>query len=309
MAGPTELSRRPLRIAVTGASGLIGRALCAAAAARGHRVVGFSRSPEKAVPCCAEMRRFSAERPPDLAGCDAVVHLAGESVVGLWTAEKMRRIRESRIGGTRRVAEAVAAAKGAVAVFVAGSAVGFYGDTGDRPADESAPAGEGFLAAVAADWEAAARAAEGDVGRIVFLRTSVVLAREGGALAAMLPPFRFGLGARLGSGKQWMAWIHLEDEVGLILHALETPGLSGPLNAAAPEPATNVAFTRALARAVRRPAPCVAPAWLLRAALGGFAAELLESRRVVPAAALASGFRFRHPDLGAALGGLCAAGD
>lgn len=297
-----------LRIGITGASGLIGRALAAEAALRGHRCIGFSRRPERAVPGCAEMRRFGPETPPDFSGCDALVHLAGEPVVGLWTREKVRRIRESRVAGTALVAAGLAAASGGVGVFVSGSAVGFYGDTGDVPTGEGGAPGRGFLSETAAAWEAAAAEAAPHVGRTVFLRTGVVLARGGGAFPAMALPFRFCLGARLGSGRQWMAWIHLQDEVGMIFHALETPGLAGPLNAVAPEPATNAAFTRALARALGRPAPWVAPAWLLRAALGGFAEELLGNRRVVPEVALASGYRFRKPGIGEALGDLIRGG-
>jgi uncharacterized protein len=270
-----------VNIALTGASGFLGRRFIDAALRRGHEVVALTRSPERAIPGC-EMRRFTLEAPPDLRGCEAVLHLAGESVVGLWTAAKKRRIAESRVQGTRRVVEGIAALAEKPEVFVSGSAIGFYGHRGEEELTEVSPAGSGFLAETVQAWEAEALKAA-DV-RTVLLRTSIVLG-QGGALAAMTPPFRLGLGGPLGDGRQWMSWIHIDDWVTLALFAIENLDVRGPLNATAPWPVRNTDFTRTLAATLRRPAFLRVPAFALRAALGGFSAELLDSKRVLPAAA------------------------
>jgi len=286
-----------MKIAITGASGLIGRHIAVLARQRGHEVISYSRHP----PESPDWRRFTPDAPPDLTGCDGVLNLAGESVAGLWTSSKRRAIRESRILATRRIVEAIQSAPHPPRVLLNASAVGIYGDTGDSAIDESAPHGAGFLAEVCEAWESEAlRAATASV-RVVLLRTGLVLSPQGGALKAMLPAFRLGLGGRLGNGRQWIPWIHMEDEAALALAALETDSIQGPLNATAPNPVRNSDFTAALAATLRRPALFAVPAFALRAALGGFAAELLESRRVIPAAAAKAAFPFRFPDLPAAL--------
>ena len=249
-----------------------------------------------------EMRRFSLDAPPEIDGCEALVHLAGESVAGIWTAKKKRAIVESRVLGTRRLVEAIQAARVKPEVLVSGSAVGFYGDRAEEELTESSTPGSGFLAETVKAWETEARLAEGV--RVVLLRTAVVLGRKGGALAAMEPIFKLGLGGVLGNGRQWMPWIHLEDLVSLILFAMENMDVSGAFNASAPWPVRNAEFTKSLAATLRRPAFFRVPAWALKAALGGFSAELLESKRVLPAAALEHGFGFRFPELAPALANL-----
>ena len=290
-----------MNIAITGASGFIGGRIIDLALRRGHEVTAFTRTPERAIAGC-EMRRFSLEAAPDLRGCEAIIHLAGEPVVGRWTAAKMRRIVESRVVGTRRVVEAIAAAREKPEVLVSGSAIGFYGHRGEEELTEASPAGTGFLADTVQAWEAEAHRAEGV--RVVTLRTAIVLGGKGGALRAMTPAFRLGLGARLGSGRQWVSWIHLDDMAMLALFAAENLDVRGPLNAAAPWPVRQASFTAALARALHRPALLSVPAFALRLALGGFASELLDSKRVLPALATGQAFRFQFPELPAALGNL-----
>ena len=280
-------------LGITGASGFIGRRVIDIALGRGHEVAAFTRSPERGIPGC-EMRAFSLATPPDLHGCDAVIHLAGEPVVGLWTAAKKRRIVESRVLGTQRIVEAIGRMESPPEVFVCGSAVGFYPDSGDMELTETSAAGNGFLAETVRAWEAEAWKAERT--RVVLLRTGIVLGKGGGALRAMTPIFRAGLGGQIADGKQWMPWIHLEDEARLILFAVENLDLRGPLNATAPWPARNADFTRTLAKTLRRPALFRVPAFALRM-LGDFSHELLDSKRVLPAVAAEHGFRFQFPEL------------
>ncbi len=285
-----------MNLGITGATGFIGRKIIDIALRRGHEVVAFTRTPERAIPGCT-MRRFTLEAAPDLRGCEAVIHLAGEPIAGLWTAAKKRRIAESRVLGTRRVVEAIHACAEKPEVFISGSAIGFYGDRGGEALTESAGPGSGFLAETVQAWEAEALRAEGV--RTVLLRTSIVLGK-GGALAAMSPAFRLGLGGPLGSGEQWMSWIHIDDLAQLALFAAENLDVRGPLNAAAPWPVRNAEFTRTLARVLRRPAFLRVPAFALRA-LGDLGRTLLASQRVLPASATAHGFGFRFPDLQPAL--------
>jgi uncharacterized protein (TIGR01777 family) len=280
-------------IGLTGATGFIGRRIIDLALQRGHEVVAFTRDPRRNVPGC-EMRIFSLEAPLDLRSCEAVIHLAGESVFGLWTNAKKQRIRKSRVLGTRRVVEAIAALNEPPEVLVCGSAIGFYGDAGDNELTEATSVGTGFLAETCQAWEGAAL--EATRCRVVLLRTGIVLGNKGGALRAMTPVFRAGLGGPIGSGQQWMSWIHLDDEARLALFAIESLDVRGPLNATAPWPVRNADFTRTLARTLRRPAFCRVPAFALRL-LGDFSHELLDSKRVVPAAATDHGFGFQFPEL------------
>ena len=284
-------------LGITGATGFIGRRVIDIALGRGHEVVAFTRSPERAIPGC-EMRAFSLDAPPDLRGCEAVIHLAGESVVGLWTASKKRRICESRVLGTRRIVESIGRLDTPPEVLVCGSAVGFYPDSGDVELTEVSGSGDGFLAETVRAWEGEAVKAERT--RVVLLRTGIVLGKGGGALRVMAPVFRAGLGGRIADGRQWMPWIHLEDEARLILFAVENLDVGGALNATAPWPARNADFTRALAKAVRRPALFHVPAFALRM-LGDFSHELLDSKRVLPAVATEHGFGFQFPELEPAL--------
>ena len=286
-----------MNIGITGASGLIGRRLVTLALRRGYDVTAFSRTPNRAIAGCT-MRSFSAHAHPDFSGCGAVVHLAGESVLGLWTRSKRERIAQSRIEGTRRVVEGLSALPEPPEIFVSGSAIGIYPDSGDTELLEDAPAGKGFLAETAVAWERAARTSP--TSRTVLLRTGIVLAREGGAFPLMRRFFRLGLGGRLGSGRQWMSWIHLDDLARLILFCVENQSLNGPVNGTAPWPVRNLDFTHALAGAVRRPAILNVPAFALRL-LGEFSDELLGSKRVLPGVASAQGFPFEFPELPAAL--------
>jgi uncharacterized protein len=283
-------------IALTGASGFLGQQVICAATRRGHEVVAFSRDPRRIVHGSVETRRFSLEVAPDFSGCEAVIHLAGENVAGLWTRAKMRRIIESRVLGTRRVVEGLRNTGPHPEVLVCASATGFYGDQGDVELTEESPAGSGFLADTCKAWEEEAAAAC-DVCRVASLRFGLVLGKNGGALRPMAALFRCFLGGNVSHGQQWWSWIHVEDAATLLIFTVENLDARGPINATAPWPARNVDFTRALARVVHRPAIARAPAWALRLMLRGFACELLASRRVLPAAACALGFPFRFAEV------------
>lgn len=250
--------------------------------------------------------RWDGVTPPDgaLAESSAVVHLAGEPVFGgRLTSARRRRIRDSRVASTREIVRAMGQLPADVRprTLVCASAVGYYGDRGDEELAEDAPAGHGFLADVCREWEVAARNAEAHGVRVVRLRIGIVLARSGGALPRMLLPFRSGFGGRLGSGRQWFPWIHIRDVVALIERILDDEKFSGAVNATAPHPVRNEEFTRILGRLLHRPAFWAVPGTVLRLALGELADELLGSRRVVPARALAGGFAFEYPDLEEAL--------
>lgn len=247
------------------------------------------------------MRLFAPPKPPDLAGCDAVIHLAGESVLGVWTPAKKRRIVHSRLEGTRAVVEAIELARMPPEVLVSGSAIGFYGDSGDMELTEKSPGGNGFLADTTRAWEG--EAARVRKSRLVLLRTGIALSRRGGALGVMAPLFRMGLGGRLGPGTQWMSWIHIEDLARMFLFAAENMDVRGALNGTAPWPIRNASFTDELARRLRRPAVLHVPAWAIRC-LGDFSHELLDSKRVVPGEATAHRFPFEYPQLSGALANL-----
>ncbi|MFF5881970.1 TIGR01777 family oxidoreductase [Streptomyces sp. NPDC012589] len=288
------------RIAVAGASGLIGGALVGSLTADGHRVVrlvrGTPRGPDEV--------RWDPEGgsvdAAGLAGCDAVVNLAGAGVGDRrWTPAYKERIRSSRVNGTAALAAAVASLADGERprVFVNGSAIGYYGETGDREVDESAPAGEGFLPSVCREWEGAAAPAEEAGVRTVFTRTGLVVSRGGGAWGRLFPLFRAGLGGRLGDGRQYWSFVALHDVVAALRHLLETDGLSGPFNVTAPHPATNAEITRVMARVLRRPAVFAVPAPVLRTVLGEMSGDVLGSARVLPKRLLESGFRFAFPDI------------
>jgi uncharacterized protein (TIGR01777 family) len=296
-----------MKIGITGATGLIGNALGERAAVAGHEMVAYTRRPDDVdLPWALEKRRLNADAdlPLDASGLDCLVHLAGESILGLWTPAKMTRIRESRVDLTLKIARCLAEASPRPSVLLSGSAVGFYGDCGDRLVDEGTPAGADFLARVCADWEAAAQRVEQLGVRVVHLRTGLVLAREGGSFPLMKTAFMWGLGGRLGSGQQFMPWVHLQDEVRLILHAATRRDISGAMNLTAPGGVTNAAFTRALAAALNRLAILPAPAFMLRLLLRGMAGVLLGGQRARPRIAEETGFEFDFPELGGALADL-----
>src|SRR5579883_50782 len=298
--------RPGMNITISGASGLIGRRLLKALGASGHALHILSRHAGTNVPNGVRLSPWDpAKAPPreSLEAADAVVHLAGEPVAQRWTPEVKRRIRESRVEGTRRLVEALAGVSRKPAVLVCASAIGYYGDRGDELLDESAPPGSGFLPEVCVAWEREAQRAAAVGLRVALIRIGLVLDPRGGALRRMLPPFRFGIGGRLGSGQQWMSWIHIEDLVELFRFAIDQP-VSGPLHGTAPEPVRNLEFTRELAAALRRPALLPVPRLALWALFGEMAGVLLESQRAVPQAAEAAGFRFRHRQLGPALADL-----
>jgi uncharacterized protein (TIGR01777 family) len=287
-----------MRVLVAGGTGLVGKPTCDALRAGGHTVTVISRDPGR-VPARAvgwdALHTVMSET-------DAVVNLAGESIAaGRWTAVRKAEIRRSRVEGTRALVEAIAAADPRPRVLVNASAIGYYGDRGDAALDETAPPGDDFLARVCVAWEGEARRAE-DLGvRVVRLRTGVVLAPDGGALSAMLVPFRAGLGGPLGGGSQWMSWVYRGDVVGLIREALGNEGYAGAVNATAPNPVTNKDFTRALARVLHRLAVFRVPAVGVRLALGEMATLLLSSQRVLPTVAQRLGYAWQEPELPAAL--------
>jgi uncharacterized protein (TIGR01777 family) len=297
---------RSLTVAVTGSRGLIGSALVPFLTAGGHRVVrlvtGGAKSPGADDGTTWTPWDPTAPLPPAaLAGVDAVIHLAGDNIAGSrWTRAKRRRLRESRVGPTRRVAEAAAAA--GVRVFVGGSAVGIYGDRGDEELTEASPPGTGFLADLCREWEEAAEPAAAAGARVVNLRTGIVLSPRGGALAKQLPAFRLGGGAVLGGGRQWVSWVGLGDAVGAIHHALMTDAVRGPVNVVAPEPVTNREFAKTLGTVLGRPVLLTVPGPALRLAVGRMADEaLLAGQRVRPRALEASGFACDRPGLEAEL--------
>jgi len=295
-----------MRVLVSGASGLVGSALVPELEGAGHSVVRLVRR----APAANEVRLDPAIDPPLATpaesgkpeGFDAVVHLAGESIAGRWTAAKKTRIRESRVQGTRMLASALARSNPHPRVMVCASAIGIYGDRGDEVLREESAPGSDFLSEVGKEWEAATAPASRVGIRVVSLRIGVVLSRRGGALGRMLTPFRMGAGGRIGSGRQWMSWITLDDIVGVIQHVLAADSLRGPVNTVAPNPATNAQFTRALGQALHRPAIFPLPAFMVRLMFGEMGeALLLGSQRVDCGKLVASGFRFRHPELKPAL--------
>lgn len=292
-----------MQIAVTGSSGLIGTALAGALRQDGHEVIPLVRRP----PGPGEIRwdpqaADGGLAPGALDGVDAVVHLSGAPIAGgRWTAARKQKLRSSRVQSTQALVTAIAAAKNPPQVLLSGSAVGWYGDTGNRAVDETAPAGTGFLASLVRDWESAARPARDAGVRAVNLRSGVVLSRRGGMLGLLAPAFRAGLGARMGSGRQFISWISLTDHIAAVRFLLGQAGIDGPVNLTAPAPVTNAVFTAALARALHRPALLWVPAPVLQLGAGEMSSELLGSSRVLPRRLTEAGFAFRYPAIAAAL--------
>jgi uncharacterized protein (TIGR01777 family) len=292
--------KEPMKVLISGATGLVGSALVPFLTTGGHEAARLSRraGPEDVAwdPVARELDAGALE------GMDGVVHLAGENIAGRWTAARKERIRRSRIDGTRLLAERLASLDRKPRVLVCASAIGYYGDRGDEILREDSPAGSGFLAEVCREWEAAAEPARRAGIRVVHLRFGVILTSAGGALAQMLTPFRMGLGGRVGSGRQYLSWVSLDDAVGAIHHALTREGLHGPVNVVAPRPVTNLELTRTLGRVLSRPTLFPLPAFAARLVFGEMAdALLLASARVVPERLQAAGYEFRHPDLEGAL--------
>nr|WP_079075226.1 TIGR01777 family oxidoreductase [Streptomyces atriruber] len=290
------------RVAVAGASGLIGTALTRSLAADGHEVVRLVRRAPRAED---EVRWDPKERYVDtagLAGCSAVVNLAGAGIGDhRWTDAYKRELRDSRVLGTETLATAVASLDEPPKVFVNASAIGYYGDTGQRAVDESAPAGEGFLPSLCVEWEESAAAARDAGVRTVLARNGLVIGREGGAWGRLFPLFKAGLGGRLGNGRQYWSYISLHDEVAALRHLIDTETLSGPFNLTAPDPLTNREVTAAMGRVLHRPALLPAPAPALRLVLGEMAGDVLGSQRVLPTRLLESGFAFAFPAIDEAI--------
>jgi uncharacterized protein len=293
-----------MKVLISGSHGLVGSALVASLAAQGHTVQRLVRGAVRADPQSIAWDPAAGKLDPAaLEGLDAVVHLAGENLAtGRWTEAKMARIRSSRVEGTRQLAEALAQLGRPPKVLASASAIGYYGSRGDEPLDESSPPGAGFLADVCRDWEAATAPAAAAAIRVVPLRIGPVWAANGGVLARIVPPFRFGLGGPLGDGRQYMSWITLDDLIGVIRHVLATDTLAGPVNLVAPQPVTNREFSKTLGRVLRRPAVLAVPAFALRLLFGKMADELLlGGARVLPRKLLDTGYRFADPQLEPAL--------
>ena len=298
-----------MKLAVTGGTGLIGRPLCEALLRDGHEVLLLTRAPSRALAASAERLRVVPWQPgidsgwaAMLDGVDGILNLAGESIAERrWTAMQKRRILRSRLDVTTALVDAMPRMRHRPAVLISASAVGYYGPHGDETLDESAAPGAGFLAEVCRQWEAAAARAETLGVRVVRLRLGLVLAVDGGALARMAPPFRLGLGGPLGSGRQWMSWIHRDDVIGLIRRALAEPALAGAVNATAPSPVTMRDFARTLGCVLHRPAVLPVPAFALRLLVGEMSELLLTGQRVVPSAAQRAGHVFTYPSLEPAL--------
>jgi uncharacterized protein len=297
-----------MRVLVTGATGLIGSALSDALLARGDEVVGLTRDPERARPKNPTVRWYAwqpaTERPPPEAfdHVDAVVNVVGEEINQRLTEDAKRRIRESRITASRNLIQGIKALETPPKVFVGQSAVGYYGDRGATIVDEDSDRGEGFTTQVTVDWEAAEREA-GELGmRLVILRTAPILSKRGGLVKQLLLPFRLGLGGPIAGGEQFLPWIHIDDEIALILWALDDDSVSGVLNAAAPNPVTNREFSKALGRALNRPALFPVPKFAVAAIRGRELADTVAGgARVIPRRALDLGFEFRHPEIEEAL--------
>jgi uncharacterized protein len=297
-----------MRVLVTGASGMIGSSVCDALLARGDEVVGLTRNPERARSTNPTVIwhpwNSTLERPPAdaLVGVDGVINVIGESINQRWTEDAKRRIRASRIQATHNLVQAISTAERRPRALVSQSAVGYYGDRGDAVVDEDTPAGSSFDAEVCADWEAAAREAENAGLRVALTRSAPVLDKRGGLLKQMLLPFRLGIGGPIAGGNQYLPWIHTDDEVRILLWALDDERVSGAINSTAPEPVTNREFARSLGRVLSRPAVVPVPKLALAVLFGGELAEVVSGgQRAIPRRALDLGFEFRYPALEPAL--------
>jgi uncharacterized protein len=297
-----------VKVLVTGASGFIGSALCDALLARGDTVVGLSRDPQRARSTNPSVVWHAweptLERPPAAAfeNVDGVINLEGEKINQRWTDDAKRRIMESRRTGTRNLIAAIAGLEKKPKVLVNQSAIGFYGDRGDAMVDESAESGEGYDAEVVREWEAAAREAENVGVRLAIVRTGHVLDPRGGLLGELLTPFKLGVGGPIAGGRQYMSWIHIDDEVGILLWALDNEKVSGTVNSTAPNPVTNREFSHAIGRALGRPASVPVPGFVLDLKFGGeFGRVLRGGQRVIPRRALDLGYEFRYPEIDGAL--------
>lgn len=295
-----------MKVLITGATGLIGHETAGQLLKASHEVFGVSRNAgvvDGPIKRWIEWDLTKTQAPAEtFENITAVVHLAGEPIAeGRWTNARKQRIRESRVAGTRNLVDSMRLLRVRPKVLISGSAVGIYGDRGEEFLDESSSSGTDFLANVVQEWEAEALKAKELGVRVVLLRTGVVLGKNNGALSKMLLPFKFGVGGRLGTGLQWFPWIHLKDEAGLIVWALDHSEVSGALNAVAPETVTNQDFAQKLGRALHRPAIFAMPAFAIKVVFGEMAGVLLASQKVVPGKALKFGYKFRFPDLGSAL--------
>jgi uncharacterized protein (TIGR01777 family) len=294
-----------MNITITGATGFIGRQLVPELQRQGHSLHVLGRRPVEGL-SFSPWNSSSTAPPPaaSLESADAIINLAGESVARRWNPKIKKAIRDSRINGTRALVHGLSTQSKRPAVLISGSAIGFYGDRGDEMLIESSTRGKGFLADVTAEWEATADLAVSLGIRVVKLRTGIVLGKGGGALAQMLTPFRAGFGGRLGSGQQWMSWIHMLDMVGLIMFSLSRSNVTGALNCTAPQPLRNVDFTAVLAKTLHRPAVATVPKFALQVLFGETASVLLASQRVLPKVAEDAGYRFQFVELGPAVANL-----
>ncbi|MBV8808557.1 MAG: TIGR01777 family oxidoreductase [Acidobacteriaceae bacterium] len=285
---------------VTGATGFIGRNLVDSLLAGGHSVNYLARARHREFDSRAAFHCWNTgENPPlnSVPRMDAIIHLAGEPVAQRWNSAVKQRIHNSRVEGTRKLVAGIGGLKHKPAVLVSASAIGYYGDRGEEVLTETSSKGTGFLADLCADWEREATKARDFGLRVVSVRIGAVLGRGGGALPRMAKPFRFGLGGKLGTGRQWVSWVHLNDLVRLLTFAAQTEEISGPLNGTSPEPVTNAVFTAALGRAVHRPAPWTMPKFAMKLAMGELAEFLFDSARVLPEATEKAGFSFQHSEL------------
>lgn len=293
-----------MRILITGGTGLIGRQLCAVLLTQGHAITVLSRHPETVSTKCGagvqamkSLDEWTADRV-----FDAVINLAGEPIVdAYWSAKRKQVLLDSRVGLTEKLVQRITAAQQKPTVLLSGSAVGYYGNGGETVLDEAMAAGNDFPSELCASWENAARVAEQSGVRVCLLRTGLVLSKRGGLLGRMLLPFKLALGARLGDGKQWMSWVHIDDYVAMVLRLLNDASLNGAFNMTAPAPVTNAEFTQTLAQALHRPALFVAPSFVMKLAMGERACLLLEGQRVIPKRIQSSDFQFAHPRLDGAL--------
>jgi uncharacterized protein len=294
-----------MRITLTGANGFLGKALTDRLLRDGHQLRMLVRKPLTGWAPEIEMFLWDPPKSPpppeSLSGADAVIHLAGATVNQRWTEDAKALIRSSRVDPTRTLVQALSAMEARPKLFLSASAIGFYGDRASEVLNEVSAPGTGYLADVCLEWEKEALLAKALGIRVSLLRTGIVLGRGGGALESMLPPFRFGVGGKLGGGEQYMSWIHIEDWVGIVLHLLKNGEGNGPLNLTAPNPVPNSEFTRVLGRALSRPALFTIPAFALKAIFGEMSVILLASQRAVPKAAEGLGYRFQHPQLESAL--------